>query len=237
MEKFAIITFIAASLLLTSTTSGAQTSACENSYFAFKEGVSMELTHYDKKGKPTAITKQKVLEVSDVADGFKATIEMENTDEKGKRPSNNNYDITCKGNSVFVDMRSMIRPESSYAANQPDMEVEITGDAMEFPMELTPGQTLPDGSMEMKTSLNGMKIMGIKLSITNRKVAGTETITTPAGTFECIKMTQDTDMQAILKMNVKSVTWYAKGVGMVKTENYDKNGKLEGSTVLTKFQQ
>ncbi|MBK8566604.1 MAG: hypothetical protein IPN76_25560 [Saprospiraceae bacterium] len=237
MKKILILHFVAALLLFTTSTSIAQTSACENGYMAFKEGVSMELTHFDKKGKATAITKQKVLEVSDVADGFKATIEMENTDEKGKRPSTNNYDITCKGNSVFIDMRSMLRPESSYAANQPDMEVEITGDAMEFPMELTPGQTLPDGNMEMKTSMNGMKIMGIKLNVTNRKVEGMETITTPAGTFECVRMTQDTDMQAIFKMNVKTTTWYAKGVGMVKTENYDKNGKLEGTTVLTKFQQ
>jgi len=62
-------------------------------------------------------------------------------------------------------------------------------------------------------------------------------VTTPAGTFDCIKMTQDTDVKAIFKMKAKTTTWYTKGVGMVKTENYDKNGKVESSTVLTKFEK
>jgi antitoxin component YwqK of YwqJK toxin-antitoxin module len=233
MKKFISI-IISALVLLAPLSLDAQNSACENSYFAFKKGVSMELTHYDKKGKPTAITKQKVLDVSEDADGFKATIEMENTDEKGKRPSSANFDITCKGNSVFVDMRSMLNPESM--ASTQEMELEVTGDAMEFPNMLTPGQTLPDGHMEMKASMNGMKLMTIKLFISNRKVEGTETVTTPAGSFECVKMTQDTEMQSIFKMNARTTTWYAKGVGMVKTENYDKNGKLDGTTVLTKFE-
>lgn len=235
MKKNTIANFIATLILFTANHVAAQGSACENSYFAFKEGISTELTHYDKKGKISGITKQKVMAIEDVTDGFKATLEMENTDEKGKRPSTANFDITCKGNSVFVDMRSMLNPESM--ASTQDMELEVTGDAMEFPNELTPGQILPDGSMEMKASMNGMKLMTIKLYVSNRKVEGTETVTTPAGSFECVKMTQDTEMQSIFKMKTRTTTWYAKGVGMVKTENYDKNGKLEGSSVLTKFQK
>lgn len=226
---------LAALLLLISTSIFSQNSACENGYLAFKEGVSMELTHYDKKGKPSAITKQEIVSVASIDNGFKATVEMENTDEKGKNPGSGSYDITCKGSTMFIDMRSMLNPEAT--AGMKDMEMEISGDAMEFPNDLSPGQNLPDGKMEMKASMNGMALMTMKFSITNRKVEAAESVTTPAGTFDCIKMTQETEVQSIFKMKSKTATWYAKGVGMVKTENYDKNGKVEGSSVLTKFQR
>ncbi len=225
----------AACLLLVSTSIFSQSTVCENGYMAFKEGIRMELTHYDSKGRPNSITKQTVKEVDGLDDGFKATIEMESSDEKGKRSTTTSYDVTCKGNSIFIDMRSMLNPEAT--ASTQEMEMEVTGDAMEFPNELTPGQTLPDGNIEMKASMNGIKLMTIKMNVTNRKVEGNESVTTPAGTFDCIKITQDTDVKAIFKMKAKTTTWYAIGVGMVKTENYDKNGKVESSTVLTKFEK
>ncbi|MCC6723225.1 MAG: hypothetical protein IT258_01855 [Saprospiraceae bacterium] len=226
---FAALLFVSVAQVL------AQNSNCENGYLAFKSGMSMELTHYDKKGKTSGTSRHKVLDVGNIPDGFAATIEMENTDGKGKRSTASKFDIKCKGNSMFIDMRSLMNPEAM--ANTQDMEMEMTGDAMEFPNELTPGQTLPNGQMELKMMMNGMKFMTIKLNISNRKVEGTETVTTPAGSFECVKMTQDTEMQSIFKMKTRTATWYAKGVGMVKTENYDKNGKVESSTVLTKLEK
>jgi hypothetical protein len=33
-------------------------------------------------------------------------------------------------------------------------------------------------------------------------------------------------------MKVKSAEWYAKGIGVVKSESYDKNGNLQSRTEL-----
>ena len=40
-------------------------------------------------------------------------------------------------------------------------------------------------------------------------------------------------------MNVKSKSteWYAKGIGMVKSESYDKSGKVQSTTHLTELKK
>lgn len=233
--KNSITIILAAILLLVSQSVFSQNSACENSYYSFQKGSKIEMTHYDKKGKPSGISKQQILDLTEITGGIKATIEATSTDEKGKNEQQMTFDMECRDNSVFVDMRSMMNPASM--AGMKDLEMEISGDALVMPNELTPGLTLPDGNMEMKAMMNGMALMNMKFSITNRKVEGMETVTTPAGTFECIKMTQETELKTIVKMKMSTTTWFAKGVGMVKTENFDKNGKLEGSSVLTKFEK
>ncbi|MGE5447385.1 MAG: hypothetical protein ACM3PR_03415 [Bacteroidales bacterium] len=35
-----------------------------------------------------------------------------------------------------------------------------------------------------------------------------------------------------MKSKSRNVDWYAKGIGTVKTENFDKNGKLQSRTEL-----
>jgi hypothetical protein len=69
----------------------------------------------------------------------------------------------------------------------------------------------------------------------NRKVEALESITTPAGTFECYKLTYDMEIKSMIKMTVKATQWVARNVGAVKTESFDKNGKLVGYSLLTAF--
>jgi hypothetical protein len=67
--------------------------------------------------------------------------------------------------------------------------------------------------------------------MTKRKVTGKESLTTPAGTWDCFTITYHSKM--IFKMGIgipmnSDVTeWYAPGFGVVKTES---NG---GSTLIT----
>jgi hypothetical protein len=117
------------------------------------------------------------------------------------------------------------------------MEAEISGDALEIPNHLSAGETLPDGTMEMKVGSGGITMVNIRMSITNRKVEAEETITTPAGSFDCIRMSQESELKMLIKKKFKNVVWYAKGVGMVRSENYDSKGKLESYSELTKFEK
>ena len=78
-----------------------------------------------------------------------------------------------------------------------------------------------------------MTIMNMSVSITNRKVEAVENITTPAGTFECYKITYDVATKMMINVKMKATEWYAKNVGMVKSESYTSDGKLAGSTLLT----
>jgi len=76
--------------------------------------------------------------------------------------------------------------------------------------------------------------MKMSANITNRKVEAIEDITVKGGTFKCYKFSSDVQAIAMgIKVNTKNSEWYAKGIGTVKTESYDKNGKLQSRTELT----
>lgn len=63
-----------------------------------------------------------------------------------------------------------------------------------------------------------------------------ETITTPAGTYNCVKYSSDTEVSSTMfKSKSKSTMYMAKNVGMVKMESYDDKGKLQSKQLLTSF--
>jgi hypothetical protein len=82
-----------------------------------------------------------------------------------------------------------------------------------------------------------MAIMNMTINVSNRKVEAVENLTTPAGTFECYKISFDVATKMMINVKSKGVEWFAKGIGMVKNETYDSNGKLLGSNVLTSIKK
>ncbi len=219
--------------LLFSVPSYSQDNVCESGYMPLKKGISFEQTHYDKKQKETSKTVQKIVDVVDISGGIKATSEIKTLDAKGKALNEGKYSFECRNNTIYVDMSSMLDPRSM--AGFENMEMEISGDALELPANLSVGQSLKDGMMNIKVGTGGMTLMNMSLNITGRKVEASEKVTTSAGTFDCVKITQEMEFKTMMKRKFKSSSWYAKGIGMVKTENYDSKGAVESSSLLTKF--
>ncbi|MFT5891771.1 MAG: hypothetical protein ACI9Y7_001878 [Dokdonia sp.] len=77
--------------------------------------------------------------------------------------------------------------------------------------------------------------MNISVMMIDRKVQNKESITTPAGTFECYVITYTSKMKMGIGRTGSSKQWVAEGVGLVKQEDYNKKGKLTGSNMLTSF--
>lgn len=207
---------------------------CDSGFMPFKKGASFELTSYDKKQKEVSKSSQKIIDIEKLSNGIKATAEVKTSDNKGKILQTGTYGIECKDNAVYVDMRSLFDPRSM--AGFENMEMEISGEALEIPSKLAVGQTLPDGNMTIKLGTGGTFFLTMNFAITGRKVDANEKVTTPAGTFDCYKITQETEIKSMMKRKFKSSTWYAKGVGTVKTENYDSKGDIESYTLLTRFE-
>jgi len=216
-------------------TSPAQDNLCESGYMPFKEGLSYELTNYNKKGKMLSANRNKVTSLTSTGEGLKAVVETETLDKKGETMSKGSFGMECKGGAIYIDMSSMLDPHTM--AGFSTMEAEISGDALQIPSDLAAGQTLPDGTMEMKVNTGGLRMMTIRLAITDRKAEAEETLTTPAGSFDCIKISQNTEMKMVIKMKYKTLSWYAMGVGIVRTENYNSKGKLMSYSELTKFEK
>jgi hypothetical protein len=72
--------------------------------------------------------------------------------------------------------------------------------------------------------------------MTDGKCLAIEEVTVPAGTFTCHKITQ-TATTTIMKKKVvaKTVSWYALGVGTIKTESYNEKDKLNSCTELVEI--
>ena len=207
-------------------------------FFPSEEGTFLEMTNYDKKGKVTGYSSQKILETKEVDGAFVVVFEQASRDKKGENEVKGIMEVSCKDGKFYFDLDNYLSSMNmdTYEEN-PDMDVVVDGDEIFYPAELNPGDQLPDGSLVAKVLSSGMQIMSMTVDITNRKVEGKESVTTPAGTFECHKITQDVELKTIMKIKSKDATWLAEGVGVVKTEMYDKKGKLTGSTVLTKLEK
>lgn len=211
----------------------AQKDICSSSYMPLEEGITYELTNYDRKGNEESVSRQTVSELEETDEGYKATISFVLADSKGKEMNQGSFGIECRGNSIFMDMSNML--DQSALEGMGDVEVEMSGDGLEIPNNPSAGQSLPDGSIQMKTNTGAFGNFTMTLKVINRKVDGMETIETRAGTFDCVKISQETEVKSIVTTRSKSTTWYAKGIGMVKTESYNSKGKLMGTTVLTKL--
>jgi len=203
-------------------------------YYPMVEGASFEYTNYNKKGKSEGVASYMVTDVTTTGNSTSATMSIDLKDEKGKEIYKTDYKFTCSENKVTIDYKSLV-PSSMFEQYE-GMEMDISGTDLELPNDLSVGQTLSDANVTIKISMGGIN-MNTTVDQINRKVEKKESVTTPAGTYECYVIYSDMKMKAMMvKQSIPSRMWFAEGVGMIKQENYNKNGKLTGSTVLTKFE-
>ena len=198
-------------------------------YYPLKEGTKFQITNYDKNDKPGAVIDYLVKEST----GDSALIYYELMDDKGEIVMTSEYGISCENDGISIDFNSLAAP--GMMEQYKDMEVDLTGTNLYIPNELSVGQSLPDADLLMKVSMSAIN-MNMTVRIFDRKVEGMETVTTPAGTFDCVILSQSTESKMGVKVSGSSKEWYAPDVGMVKQESYNKKGKKIASSVLTSFE-
>ncbi len=199
-------------------------------YYPDKENTQMEYKQYDKKGGLSGSSVQKITSIKKTAGSTEVAISAESFDAKGKSLGTANLKARCEGGVFYIDMSNYLPQQSTDAYK--DMEMTVEGGNLEMPSGMKAGGLLKDGDLKMSFSSGGMTVMNMAVSITNRKVEAVENLTTPAGTFECYKISYDISTKMMISVKMKGVEWYAPNVGMVKSETYSKDGKLQGSTVL-----
>jgi len=203
-------------------------------FYPFKEGAKTQLTMYNAKGKTQGMVEYHIHDISTNGDATIANMSMTLTDHKGNEMKGTEYEATCKNGVVSIDFKSLMNP-SLMAAYGDQMDYEVTGTNLDLPNDLTVGQSLPDAEIIVTMSMSGMNF-NMSTLITDREVLGIESVTTPAGTFDCYIITQSMHIKS-MAANQKRTTkqWIAEGVGVVKSEDYNKKGKLDGTSVLTSF--
>lgn len=206
--------------------------AC-NTFFLFENGVEFEYQTLDKKGKVESTSIQKVESIARDGDKTTANLEITLKDKKGKETYSGPSTITCDGKSIYFDISDMMPQNVSNVAGTG--EVRMEGDGFLLPNNLKAGDKLPDSKNTVVVEVGPMT-MTSEFEMTNFQVFGKEKITTPAGTFDAMKISYDNYAKVMMaKVEGSTVTWFAKGVGTIKTETYDKNGKLISTQELVRF--
>jgi hypothetical protein len=228
------LTFLLGCVVMLLATSSSNYLADDNctAYVPSKEGTVLSYKNYNSKDKLESRDEITVISVKDIGGETQFTLGMKTWDKKDENIHEGEFTYTCKDGVFKISMESMMDKSMMEAYN--DMEIEIKQKEIKLPSSLTAGMSLPDASMVMDVSTNGMKIMSMKFDIVNRKVEKIESITTEAGTFECAKVTSTQKMKTgFINKTYYSIDWIAEDVGSVRSESYDDKMKLSNYRVLT----
>ena len=223
-----LLSFAIFALLLNTYLASAQ--ECSR-FYPLKEGTTLEYSNYNGKGKAEGKITYHISEVSTSGGVTSAVMHMQFLDDKGKAILSSDYKMSCEGDVVRIDFESLMNNQMMQQFGE--AEAEITGTDLEIPNDLYVDQKLNDANMQMKVSMGGMN-MNMSVETINRKVEKEESITTPAGTFPCFVIYGENNTKSMMAKNqMSSRTWLSEGVGVVKQENYNKNGKIMGYMELT----
>lgn len=203
-------------------------------FYAIKQGMVLGYEYYDAKEKKTASSVTSVTDVKKTGDAVEAELTMQMMDKSEKETFTGKTRVICRNDTLFLDVSSLLNPQMTQSFGK--MEVNMSGDGMVLPNKLKAGQQLPDSHNEFRVGMNGMTIMNMTIDYTEQMVEAEEKVTTPAGTFDCFRISHVSNSKtALIKSTMKTVQWFAKGVGIVKTETFDKKGALESRMILTSF--
>jgi len=205
--------------------------AQECSKFLFlQKDKTIEMTIYNKKGEPNG---KQVYLVSDVAtSGGTVTgkLASEMFDKKGKSLAKANSSVQCNGGAFSIDMKMMLPQQQAEQAGQGETQVNGQSSYIDYPNGMKVGDQLKDGNFAMDIKRGGMT-QTLTMQITERKVLAQESVTTPAGTWDCYKISAHSHISIkagpiSFPINYDYTEWYAPGFGIVKSD-----GKSGGTAI------
>ncbi|MVM40872.1 hypothetical protein GO730_29555 [Spirosoma sp. HMF3257] len=206
---------------------------------ALKTGMNFELSQFNAKEKPIGKVLYQVKDVHKEGGSTVMDISAQFEDEKGKQRPPYTIHYTCTGDELIADMSGMMQAMQS--GGMKDMEMKMKANKLVYPGKLTVGQKLSDGQMEAEMSSGGGGPMAtMSMTMANRQVEGKESITTTAGTFDTFKISSDVNfenkvMGIPIRNTMRVVTYRTENqLFDIKSESYNKNGKLMGYSLLTK---
>lgn len=207
----------------------------QETFFPTKEGTVLVYKSFDKKDKVTNTVKYTIKHVKISGSDKDITYLCESIDPTDKLIFKEEITIHQRGDKLFFDMGNFINKAAFQQNGEIPAEIQVKGNNMEVPLNPQPGDVLPDANVEMALKM-GFINMKVSADVTNRKVEAIEDVTVKAGTFKGYKFSCEVNSSAMgIKVKAKNIDWYAKGIGTVKTESFDRNGNLQLRTELVEI--
>lgn len=190
--------------------------SAQEPFFFTKDGLKLTLAEKDGKGKINGYTQSCVVSVEGEPSNCSVAYKTMVMDKKKKPLLNEEIDmkIYIKDGVVTFDPASL--------AGKLMEGMQVTGDNLILPADISVGDVLDDytitvniGAMKTTTSNSGIK------------VTGEETLDIGEIAIDCLIVESTVLAKVIgIKQEMKQKVWYGRGIGPVKTETYNKKGKL-----------
>lgn len=196
-------------------------------FFGYKEGVKLTFADLDKKGKPTAHSVNEITKLEGEAP-FNCIVEYTVSlldDKKNPLGIEMVQSYSIRNGIVTFD-------ENSFAGQLlQGMEVKISGTLFRLPSNAKVGDTFEDYSVLI--NMGGIKSTA---HVTNIRITAEETLTIDGVDIECVVVENNTASKAIgIKSEGTQKIWYGRGYGAVRTETYDKKGKILTTNALVEI--
>jgi hypothetical protein len=196
-------------------------SAQDCNYYFLQNNKTIEQTFKNKKGKETGKQVYTITIAAKSGSTSTATVNSELFSEKGKSISKATNNIKCIAGVLMMDMKLFI---PSAQQEQMGTAAATASDVyLEYPVVMNEGDLLKNGDFSLDYKTAAGMAGNVSVSITERKVTGKESVTTPAGTWECFKISSNQKITIKIagigipiKANV--IEWFAPGFGVVKTD-------------------
>jgi len=187
-----------------------------------QKGKTIEMTCFNQGGKVMWKIVNFISDVSAANGTTTATAVTESFDANGHSKGKGNALYKCTGGAFVVDLN----------ANTPQTPgAKFTANDMEYPAHMTVGEHFDDITTQLTMTDGTGRKMNMTNKITNRTVVDKESITTPAGTWEALKITytQTTTMDSSIGMPPRTsviTQWYVPNFGIVQYTAYSMTVKL-----------
>jgi len=203
-----------------------------STFFFLQKDKTIEMTIYNKKGEPNGRQVYQVSDVSTSGGTMTGKLASEMFDKKGKSMAKANSSVQCNGGVFSIDMRMMLPQQQAEQADQSETQVTGQSNYIDYPNSMKVGDQLKDGSFTMDIKRGGMT-QTLNMQITERKVLAQESVTTPAGTWDCFKISAHSHLSIKagpigIPFNYDYTEWYAPGFGTVKSD-----GKYGGTAITS----
>ena len=203
--------------------------AYSQGYFCDKEGTTLEYVRKEvADGSFVWRFKGTVIDVTETDTYKECTTESVFTKQNGKPLYRSSVLQTVRidrqSGDVSVDVAGAM---ASYIKARAGLTATCTSVFSTLPADAQPGDVLE--SVEAQAKVGPLTY---DLKITDRKILRRESLSVPAGTFDCIVLYEHkVESGPGHHRDVINHTWYCKGVGYVRHDSY-LNGKLDTSEIL-----
>lgn len=201
--------------------------SAQASYYIPPKGKVMVYAAKTEKGQTVSLTKQ-YLKASSTPNNYVIVSEVYQAPSFVKMEGRTELAYRLKNGILYTDPTQFF----SQSQNATMKYVNELKQDIIFPVTPKIGEKLEGCSMKCYLEgEDGEEGVLMTATISNRIVAAKESVTTPAGTFECIRYDYDVTNEVMgQKMKSSVRTWYAKDYGMIKLEM-----SLEGKKIISNF--